>query len=72
MNPKNDEQRYALPTRELKPTAIGQFGNSGMSYNKSLFIHDREAFREIIRLAYRSNCLRVSLDAPKTLEELKS
>lgn len=65
MNSKNYEKYDALPTRELKPTARGQFGNTGMSSNRSLFLHDRESLREIIRLAYRSNCLHVSLDAPR-------
>jgi len=60
-----NEKYDALPTRELKPTAIGQFENTGMNSNKSVFLRDREGFRELFRIAYRSNCLRVSLDAQR-------
>ena len=68
-NEKNYERYDSLSTRELKPTARGQFPQDRDIIIKSgIGIRDRE----VIRLAYRSNMLRVSLNKPKTLEELKS
>jgi len=66
-NSKNYEKYSALPTRELKPTAEGQFPQDRDIIIKSgIGIRDRE----VIRLAYRSNMLRVSLNAPtKEIEE---
>jgi len=68
-NEKNYERYDALPTRELKSTAKGQFPQDGDVIMKSgIGLRDRE----VIRLAYRSSMLRVSLNVSTKEKDLDS